>query len=186
MCGRAQLRISKSDVVMRQEHKAGEKLFVASGIDSLTHGPLGTVHPPAHSASLRTHSGARKISWLASDPPFLWGGCLPLCCPAPFACGNYSGEGERGSGIDLKRSASTRNAVGNHPGIAITFARTLQLTGCLSGEVDRGFAGFLHLLRSLRNAQPPEVIEIQRETNCDHHGQTRFEKLQNGMPDPVR
>jgi hypothetical protein len=29
-------------------------------------------------------------------------GCLPLRCPAPLACGNYSGEAERGSGIGPK------------------------------------------------------------------------------------
>ena len=28
--------------------------------------------------------------WQA-DPPFSWGGCLPLCCPAPLAWRNYSG-----------------------------------------------------------------------------------------------
>ena len=79
--------------------------------------------------------------WQA-DPPFSWGGCLPLCCPAPLACGNYSGEAERCSGIGLKLfgfiaesaftfipescSRSPRNRVRNHPGIAFTFPRIPQ------------------------------------------------------------
>lgn len=65
-----------------------------------------------------------------------------MCCPAPLACGNYSGQAERGSGIGLKLfglipesvftfipehcSGSSRNAVRNHPGIAFTFARIPQ------------------------------------------------------------
>src|SRR5262252_11227035 len=39
--------------------------------------------------------------WQA-DPPFRRGGCLPLCCPAPSACGNHSVEAERDSGVGLK------------------------------------------------------------------------------------
>jgi hypothetical protein len=67
-----------------------------------------------------------------------------LCCPAPLACGNYSGEAERGSGIGLELfgfipesvftfilehcSDSPRNAVRYHPGIAFTFLRIPQLS----------------------------------------------------------
>lgn len=64
-------------------------------------------------------------------------GCLPLCCPAPLPCGNYSGEADHHSGTGLKLfgfipesvftfvpercSDSPRNTVRNHPGIAFTF-----------------------------------------------------------------
>src|SRR5579863_5591270 len=77
--------------------------------------------------------------WQA-DPPFVGGGCLPLCCPALLrACGNHSGEAEHHSGIGLKLfgfiaesvftfipescSTSSRNTVRNHPGIAFTLPR---------------------------------------------------------------
>ena len=77
--------------------------------------------------------------WQA-DPPFRGGGCLPFCCPALLrACGNHSGEAERGYGIGLKlfgfipepvftfnpesRSRSSRNTVRNHPGIAFILPR---------------------------------------------------------------
>jgi hypothetical protein len=62
-----------------------------------------------------------------------------LCCPAPLACGNHSGEAEHLSGIGLKLfgfipeplftfipescSRSSRNTVRNHPGIAFTLSR---------------------------------------------------------------
>jgi len=65
-----------------------------------------------------------------------------LCCPAPLACGNYSGEAERGSGIGLELfgfipesvftfipdhcSESSRIGVRHHPGIAFTFPRNPQ------------------------------------------------------------
>ncbi len=81
--------------------------------------------------------------WQA-DPPFRGGGCLPLCCPAPLsACGNHSGEAERSYGIGLKLfgfipepvftfipencSASSRNTVRNHPGIAFILPRIPHL-----------------------------------------------------------
>jgi hypothetical protein len=41
--------------------------------------------------------------------PFFGEAALPLCCPAPLACGNYSWEAERDSGIGLNCSASSRN-----------------------------------------------------------------------------
>jgi hypothetical protein len=42
------------------------------------------------SAAHGPHNAGGHITrspWLASDPPFLGGGCLPLCCSAPLACG---------------------------------------------------------------------------------------------------
>src|SRR6516164_8157799 len=64
------------------------------------------------------------------------------------ACGNHSGEAERGSGIGLKVfgfiaesvfafipescSGSSRNAVRNHPGIAFTLPRIPQFNSTIS------------------------------------------------------
>jgi hypothetical protein len=57
--------------------------------------------PPGHITKAATLHG-QSPRWQA-DPPFLGGGCLPLCCPALLrACGNHSGEAERSSGIGLK------------------------------------------------------------------------------------
>ena len=83
-----------------------------------------------------------EIGWFvgAQVNGLSWGGCLPLCCPAPLALWKlFRDQAERGSGIGLKLfgfiaesvftiipescSGSPRNSVRNHPGTAFTFAR---------------------------------------------------------------
>jgi hypothetical protein len=50
--------------------------------------PNGHVTPAASARcrwSWTVPEANRAISWLANDPPFLKGGCLPFSCPAPLA-----------------------------------------------------------------------------------------------------
>ena len=116
-----------------------------------------------------------------------------MCCPAPLACGNHSGEAERLSGIGLKLfgfipesvftfipescSASSRNTVRNHPGIPFTFPRIPQssylkpaaLRQRLNGPIAHAdsaisVSGGLGIVRDHEDGLSRSLIKIAQQT----------------------